>query len=200
MIQLADSKPDSTTERILDAAWERLSHYGLSKTTMAEIASDCGMSAANLYRYFKNKNEIASACCTRAMEQARDELREVVSENRLSATEKLKSYAARMAEMNVERAAGKTRIGELVANMTENNSDIIFQKISWHQSLIAEILAQGNASGEFQVPDVLDAAEKIYASLVLFDVPLFAGLFQPERYSKLAEELVDFLIIGIGKR
>ena len=44
---------------ILDAAEARLLHFGYNKTTMAEIAEDAGMSAANLYRYFKNKQEIA---------------------------------------------------------------------------------------------------------------------------------------------
>lgn len=200
MNQFAESKFDATTELILDAAWERLSHYGLSKTTMAEIASDCGMSAANLYRYFANKNEIASACCMRAIMQARGSLEDIVRSKELTATEKLKKYALTMVEMNHERAAGKSKIGELVANMTENNSDIIQKKVAWHHSLIAEILAQGNASAEFAVSDVLDAAEKIYTSMVVFDVPLFVGLFPLDQYRVMSEELVDFLIRGIGAR
>ena len=44
--------------QIIEAANARFKHYGYGKTTMAEIAADSGMSAANLYRYFKNKQEI----------------------------------------------------------------------------------------------------------------------------------------------
>ena len=47
--------------RILLAAEERFVRYGFGKTTMAEIAADCGMSAGNLYRFFDNKGDIATA-------------------------------------------------------------------------------------------------------------------------------------------
>jgi len=46
----------------MDAARGRFRTYGPGKTTMAEIAGDVGMSAANLYRYFDNKHELVEAC------------------------------------------------------------------------------------------------------------------------------------------
>ena len=45
------------TDTILKAAVNRFSEYGYNKTTMVEIAKDAGMSAANIYRYYKNKEE-----------------------------------------------------------------------------------------------------------------------------------------------
>ena len=45
---------------IVEAARVRFERYGFNKSTMAEIAGDCGMSAANLYRYFESKSEIAA--------------------------------------------------------------------------------------------------------------------------------------------
>ena len=44
-----------TREQILDAAMNRIKHYGYGKTTMSEIAGDCGMSAGNIYRFFIKK-------------------------------------------------------------------------------------------------------------------------------------------------
>ncbi|MGO6907884.1 helix-turn-helix domain-containing protein, partial [Rhizobium ruizarguesonis] len=38
--------------RILDAAERLFRHYGYSKTTVADIARDLGMSPANIYRFF----------------------------------------------------------------------------------------------------------------------------------------------------
>ena len=49
---------DDPSARILAAAYARFQRFGFGKTTMAEIAGDCGMSAANLYRYFENKEDI----------------------------------------------------------------------------------------------------------------------------------------------
>src|SRR5262249_10860338 len=46
-------------QKIVEAARKRFTHYGYSKTTMAEVASDCNMSSGNLYRYFPGKLDIA---------------------------------------------------------------------------------------------------------------------------------------------
>ena len=53
---------EETRELILQAAEKRFRKYGYNKTTMAEIADDTGMSAANIYRYFENKQEIIANC------------------------------------------------------------------------------------------------------------------------------------------
>ena len=45
---------------------------------MAEIAEDVDMSAANLYRYFEDKQDIAAACAGRCMGGRAELLREVV--------------------------------------------------------------------------------------------------------------------------
>ena len=52
--------PDCQT-RILCAARRRFQHFGYTKTSMQEIADDCGMSAANLYRYYEGKLDIGAA-------------------------------------------------------------------------------------------------------------------------------------------
>ncbi len=50
-----------TRARILDAAEKRFKHYGFAKTTIVDIADDCSMSHANVYRFFNNKTEIVDA-------------------------------------------------------------------------------------------------------------------------------------------
>ncbi|MBT3172542.1 MAG: helix-turn-helix transcriptional regulator, partial [Rhodospirillaceae bacterium] len=51
---------EDTQAQILQAATERFRHYGYRKTTMAEVARDCSMSAGNLYRYFESKSDIGA--------------------------------------------------------------------------------------------------------------------------------------------
>ena len=73
---------NTTRGNILDAAKQRILHYGYAKTTMAEIAADCKMSAGNLYRYFPSKADIIRAVVAEeragaaamfdALEQAKD--------------------------------------------------------------------------------------------------------------------------------
>lgn len=54
---------------IMEAAQKRFGHYGLSKTTMTEIAEDIGMSKASLYYYFPDKEAIFKAVIKREQDQ-----------------------------------------------------------------------------------------------------------------------------------
>lgn len=49
---------DEKRVKILDVAKKRFAHYGLAKTTMAEIAKDLAFSKALLYYYFPDKNSL----------------------------------------------------------------------------------------------------------------------------------------------
>ena len=49
---------DSKVATIIEAARNRFAHYGLTKTTMNEIAADIGMSKASLYYYFPDKENL----------------------------------------------------------------------------------------------------------------------------------------------
>src|SRR4051812_21091433 len=46
---------DQKREAIIRAAQKRFAHFGVSKTTMTEIADDVAMSKASLYYYFPDK-------------------------------------------------------------------------------------------------------------------------------------------------
>ena len=43
---------------IVEAARNRFAHYGFSKVTMEEIATDVGMGKASLYYYFPKKEDL----------------------------------------------------------------------------------------------------------------------------------------------
>ena len=55
------SSGDRFRREIVAAARSRFQRYGYAKTSMQEIAADCGMSAANLYRYYDGKLAIGLA-------------------------------------------------------------------------------------------------------------------------------------------
>jgi AcrR family transcriptional regulator len=66
--QLADSATeqlDPYAERILDAARQLLSRYGLRRTSLADIADHAGVGRATLYRRFSNRDELLAALVAR---------------------------------------------------------------------------------------------------------------------------------------
>lgn len=191
---------EDVRQQILEAAFTRFGHYGYNKTTMAEIAEDTGMSAANLYRYFENKQEIAVACANRCMCKRIDLLRDTVRHTGHSASQRLHNYVMTMLIDCHQTYSDETRINEVVTFITSERPDLVYQKIESQHSLISEILAYGNQTGEFDVEDVITTAKSIYTAVVVFDVPLFMSLYPLEEYKEKARNVVKLLLEGLVKR
>lgn len=191
---------DKHRQEILDAAHNRFLTYGFGKTTMAEIAEDVSMSAANLYRYFQNKQDIAAACADRCMCTRNDRIREAIRQSHLSAAQRLHTFALEGYRHNFETMKDTPKINELVENVSSHNPEMVQHKIKVQVALIAEILAYGNETGEFAVDDIVSTAETIYSALILFDVPIFVPLFSAEEFEDKANRVVELIIEGIRKR
>ena len=174
------SKSEQKRTDIVSMAEQRFRDYGYNKTTMAEIADDLGMSAANLYRFFKSKQDIAAACAERCMGERGDCLTEVVNQVDMSASAKLLAFVMEDVRYTHERAENEPKVNELIAIVTKERKEIVLSKVESQCELIAQILEEGNQSGEFDVPDVYKTACTIYSSLTLFEVPLFLPLYSEE--------------------
>jgi len=189
-----------TAAIILEAAVNRFSEYGYNKTTMAEIAEDAGMSAANIYRYFKNKEEIAAVCTKNCMCEGIDILKSVVRDTNLTAQEKLEKYVFTTLQLTQEKALENRKIDEVCTEITKNRPDLIRDKISNTIALLIEVLSYGNQTGEFDVDDVVETAAAINAMLVVFDVPIFMHLFTKEEFEKNAASVIKLLIAGLSNK
>ena len=62
-----ETRRQDATTRILDAAERLFRHYGYTKTNVADIARDLGMSPANVYRFFATKAAIHEALADRML-------------------------------------------------------------------------------------------------------------------------------------
>lgn len=191
---------EEVRQQILEAAENRFRHYGYGKTTMAELAEDVKMSAANLYRYFKNKQDIAVACAQRCHCERADALREVMRRPGRSAAERLEEFALALFNATYDEANNNSKINELIETVAREHADIVHTKIEGEQSLIAEILAQGNAGGEFDVADVIETARYVHTALVVFAVPLFHSLYPRDKFETMAKGVVALLVKGLAKR
>jgi AcrR family transcriptional regulator len=191
---------ESTTirDRILESAEERFRQYGYRKTSMAEIAGDLHMSAANLYRYFQNKEDIAAGCAVRCFSRRDELLREVLHRPGISAVERLREFVLTILRYTYDETHNNPNINELVNVVVGRRQDVVHQKIGATQSMLAEILAEGNRSGEFRVADIVRTAETLYAALVLFSTPLFMQFYPLEELERMARQVVDLLISGLA--
>jgi len=123
-------------DQIRDAAADRFKTYGYTKTTMAEIAEDTGMSAANLYRYFANKQDIAADCTRKYINDRSSLLEKTVTNPELNAGEKLKAYFFTTLQFSYRMAHEHNKISQLVETITLDRKDIVHLKIESEKSII----------------------------------------------------------------
>lgn len=192
---------EATRERIIESAFNHFRQYGYTKSTMAEIAEDCGMSAANLYRYFKNKQEIACACVEGCIEKRLVNIKQTIDDQSLnSATEKLHSLILTTLRLCHDIFENDQKIYELIAYVTDEKPSVIHNKISSIQSEIKTILQQGIQKDEFVIDNIDETARAIYTSIALFDTPVFMGFYPLETFETLANEVFNLIIKGIELR
>ena len=196
-MKLAEETTEAIKHDILDKAFLRFGRFGFGKTTMAEIAKDCDMSAGNLYRYFDNKKEIAAGCAQRCMQQKLELVREILRNPNLSPDRKLQRFALDILEYMHQQFSDQPALMELVDFVSRERWDIVTHYMEQEKSLLSEILSEGNRSGQYNVSNVLETAKWIQASLIKFIAPRYMDAFSLEELRKEATGVTTLLTAGL---
>jgi len=193
----AHDRLTETRDHILDVALGHFQHFGVKKTAMADIASDVDMSTANLYRYFKNKEEIVVACSQRCLNDRSNHLLTIVNNIEYSAARKLQEYFLASLRYTYSQTGDNPRITELVNVITSKHHHIVHEKNSVEQSMIKTILEQGLQQQEFIIKNLNQTVQAIHASLHLFQFPVAMNIYELSELEEKAEALSALIIKGL---
>lgn len=188
-----------TRTQILTATEARFIQYGYNKTTMAEIARDCGMSAANLYRYFENKLDIGAALANQCLFEKEQELTLIVRDNAMTSAEKLKTFINYVLDYTYHHFDESPRIGELIEAMTIQRPDVIEAHRQSSLNLLQQLLEQGKNRREFFFDDLDETAEAINTAIVAFHLPVVMPMFSLQQLEHKAKVVFDLIINSIAK-
>lgn len=191
---------EEISTQILDAAEARFRTYGFGKTTMAEIASDIGMSTANLYRYFENKLAIGSAMAGRCFSERETLLNEIVFREGLSEAERLEIFVLGVLDNMHGQFSNEPKISELVDVIVKKRPDLVQHKIDSDRRLIKTILQRGIDRDEFDINDADEMASYVQAAIVKFSSPFFISMFPIEELERLAKGVVALILNGLVKK
>ncbi|TCR81521.1 TetR family transcriptional regulator [Rhizobium sp. BK376] len=202
MIDLAELGMDSVRQenvtRILDSAEKLFRHYGYSKTTVADIARDLGMSTANIYRFFASKVEIHQAICGRMLQQS---YQIVVDASRLqaSASDRLRYYVQEQYKMTVEAMLDEQKVHEMIVVAIERDWHVIEKHIDSVHDVIAEIIRQGIEAGEFFEQDPVVASRCFGAATVNLCHPQMVAQCLTKENRASPDDLIEFAIRALKK-
>ncbi|RJF89437.1 TetR/AcrR family transcriptional regulator [Oleomonas cavernae] len=187
-------------QSIIAAAMDRLQRYGYGKTTMAELAADCKMSAGNLYRYFMSKLDIAEEIARQSFIRTAEQLREVVRRPNVTAIERLRFFLMEQMAITFHELEKEPHWIEMAEIVARERPHVSNEGLARVRSLIAEILAMGNATGEFDIDDVNFTAEMIQSATIKFRYPQLFSSLDLDKLEREAAGVIDLLINGLRAR
>jgi len=188
---------DNTRDIILKAAFVRFGHYGFSKTTMAEIAGDCNMSAANIYRHFDGKNDIIAELAIQILAIQEKKLGQIVNSSFRSCAEKLHALFQQTLILNHSYITEQPRMKEMVDFICQERFDLVRMQKATKRQCIETILRQGVDRGEFIIEDPQAVALAFKHATVMFHTPLFMDMHSLEELKVSCRNVVTLLLASI---
>ncbi|HAW54735.1 MAG TPA: TetR/AcrR family transcriptional regulator, partial [Hyphomonas sp.] len=176
-----------TRQQILEAAMERIVHYGYSKTTMSEIAKDCNMSAGNIYRFFASKLDIAEAI-GRKFNSELYQTYASICRKPITAADRLRQFFEFSMVRTYEALEEKDKLVELAETLADERPLFMNEQLAQERVYLVQILENGIEAGEFRPLDRKEeTAEMIQASMMKFRFPqMFSHLTLPKLKRELA--------------
>lgn len=197
-MKTATSRHGDVRQKILDAARERLWHYGFKKTTMDEIASDAGVGKGTVYLYFESKEDIGLAIIGQYKEDSLHVIRAIAEDAAKTPTQKLTEMLQYPLLSTHRHCLESPLMLDMVIAIKPHIRAHVQSYSEIEYCLLAGVLADGNARGEFDVPDTRRAARTLKMMTHGFLPPYPCVSTQGEIAAEVAE-IVDLAVRGLRK-
>lgn len=202
MNDIAETTLDVTRQenitRILDAAERLFRHYGYSKTTVADVARDLGMSPANIYRFFASKVEIHQAICGRMLVTSYESAANICRQ-KIGASDRLRQFVHSQYQLTLDTMLDQQKVHEMVIVAIERDWHVIEKHIDSIHALIADVIREGIAAGEFVEQDPEVASRCFGAATVNLCHPQMVAQCLAKTNRAAVDELIEFSIRALKK-
>ena len=186
--------------RILSATEARFRHYGYNKTTVADIASDLGVSTAYIYKFFASKHAICEAMVGEMVTRIGSAMEDVV-DGPGPASEKLRLLYRTTLERSLSLYFDDRKMHELVCVAQDTRYEAVDRYKDRIRDCVRGIVEQGRARGEFETRTPLsDVVDAIWISLVPFAHPtVLEHLNDNVDLQRHARHMADLALRGMAK-
>ena len=181
---------------ILDKAGMLFWKQGYHGTSMRDIASACDCKAANIYNYFKSKEDILFEVIRDITERAVDSIRHLENDETMNPVEQLRSLIKSHFGVLVQMKQSSVFISDTgLQNLTREHRKAIIELRDIYDNIMLKVIRHGIKSGDFIVKD-----EKVIVYLISSTIVRSSIWFSPKgRLSaeQVADVMFDFAYRGI---
>lgn len=190
-----------TKALMIDMARQLFARKGIEETTMNDIADASGRGRRTLYTYFKNKEAVIQAVIEVELEHFKHEL-EIA--RRISLPPEAKLINLIYVHLEAMKAVVE-RNGSLRARFFRDIWLVERARVSldlYEQQLIQQILDDGIARGEFEIPHSPSMAYLLHNAIKGMEVPYISGHVRQHggnKYAQIRDNVMHLILRGIRK-
>lgn len=194
-------KPDDIRARIMETAETLFRRMGFAKTAVADIASELGMSPANIYRFFASKNAIVDAICQKCLGEL-EEKAWAVARSRASASARIEQFVLEILAYHKDNLITEQRVHDMVTVAMEQNWEAILAHKQTLHGVVEMIIRDGIDSGEFDKLDPRSTAQNVMQSMIRYCHPMLIAdsLRVHEDLEGEAHDHIRFLLRALAPR
>ncbi|SHH97672.1 TetR/AcrR family transcriptional regulator [Desulfosporosinus lacus] len=160
-----------TKEKILEATEETLKRFGLTKTSVTDVANALDVSHGSIYRHFKSKAELFEGATEKWLdEKIIKPLTDVCKDSSMVGTQHLKTYIKTLIELKRCYAREDEELFKMYAKVTEESADLIHNHVSQITDQMSEIICRSSIN----VDDPHQLARTIFQATTRFHHPAHA--------------------------
>ena len=192
--------PDEVRARILEVAEEHFRRIGYHKTSVADIASELGMSPANVYRFFPSRDAINESICGQILNAVAD-IASTIARAHAPATEKLDQLLTAVHDHNKMTLVREKHMHDLIVAATQENWAIIKAHSERMVTIFEAIIREGIEAGEFEIEDAAEAARAVRSAFMPFFHPVLIEhcVQQGEDTKARLREQIRFILKALGR-
>lgn len=186
-----------TRKQITETAERLYRQYGYRKTTVADIATELGMSPANVYRFFASKDAISAEVATMVAGSI-EEIAHKVANGPGTAVARVARLIREVHHHNRTRLMDDRKMHEMVRVAVEENWPIVERHIAAIRAAFATVIADGVRRGEFKVEEVPVTAACTGAACATLFHPLLIEQCLFRDLAPEMEAMIRYIVGALG--
>lgn len=194
---------EAVRESILDATDRLLARFGYRKMTVDDIAVEAGIGKGTIYLHFSSKEEVVLSHVDRIVDRLKQQHLAVIARSKITAPERIRQMLLARVLFRFDSIQHYTQsLNDLLAALRPGLLARRARYFEEEAELFAGVLAEGRASGEFQIEnDLATARALLEATNGLLPYSLSTTeLGEREEVERRTSAIADLLLNGLLSR
>ena len=188
---------DAGREKLVDLVIELVEERGASALTVSEVATRAGMSAANLYRYFENRDAMIEAVAERWFQPKVAIMEEVVASD-LPPRRKMYEFFARRFVVIRSMWEREPVVFQTYCEVGEEHFDVVRSYVDLGDHYLSVIIGEAMAEGHFPGLTVDEALSLVNQMVSVYVNISVMGMIMPKLSEAKLARIVDTVFDGLS--